>query len=138
MVILVNPVAAPSSATSCAATMIRNSIGDHGGAAVACSEGWKASFGGDQSPSDVGGADGANGEPTMAKNSRSGTNSSKQGDKENKATYKSTKRPKEETGTEKWQRIQSEKEIKEKKAVVRMAKKMKREGKIKSIASYFK
>jgi hypothetical protein len=61
----------------------------------------------------------------------------KEQNKENSRVYKSTKRPKEETGKEKWDRIQTEKEHKEKKKVIRMAKRMKRDGKMKSIDSYF-
>jgi hypothetical protein len=54
-----------------------------------------------------------------------------------KVIIKNVKRPKEETGREKWLRWQDERETKEIKKVVRMAKKMKREGKIKAIDSYF-
>jgi hypothetical protein len=57
--------------------------------------------------------------------------------KEEKVVYKSKKRAKVETGREMWQRIQWEVEEKERKKVVRMAKKMKREGKMKSINTYF-
>jgi hypothetical protein len=58
--------------------------------------------------------------------------------KQNRVIINNVKRPKEETGREKWVRWQDEKEAKENKKVIRMAKKMKREGKIKGIDSYFK
>jgi hypothetical protein len=57
--------------------------------------------------------------------------------KHNRVIIKNVKRPKEETGREKWVRWQDEKEAKENKKVIRMAKKMKREGKIEGIDSYF-
>jgi hypothetical protein len=57
--------------------------------------------------------------------------------KRNRVIITNVKRPKEETGREKWIRWQDEKEVKENKKVIRMAKKMKREGKIKGIDSYF-
>lgn len=56
----------------------------------------------------------------------------------NKIVVKSKKRPKEETQKEKWERIQEEKEEKENKKIFRDAKKMRREGTIKRIDSYFK
>lgn len=56
----------------------------------------------------------------------------KNGVKDN-GVYKSTKRPKEETGREKWERIKHEGETRERKKVVRMAKKWKRDGKMKCI-----
>jgi hypothetical protein len=55
-----------------------------------------------------------------------------------KVVIRNIKRPKEETGTERWMRWQEEKENKEVKKGVRMAKKMKKEGKIKGVDSYFK
>lgn len=55
-----------------------------------------------------------------------------------KVVIQNIKKPKEETTTEKWTRIQEEREEKENKKVVRSAKKMKREGKIRTIESYFK
>jgi hypothetical protein len=58
-------------------------------------------------------------------------------EKENKEIIRSNKRPKEETGREKWERVTLEKQEKEVKKVVRMAKKMRREGKMKRIDSYF-
>lgn len=57
--------------------------------------------------------------------------------KENNGVLECKKRPKEETGKEKWERIQNEMDNKDKKRVVQMAKKLKRDGKMKSIKSYF-
>jgi hypothetical protein len=47
------------------------------------------------------------------------------------------KRQKEETGTEKWERIKEEKERKENKKAKINAKKMKKEGKMRPITAYF-
>jgi hypothetical protein len=59
-------------------------------------------------------------------------------EKENKAVVRNLKKPKEETGREKWERLEEERGKKEIKKVVRMAKKMRKEGKMKRIDSYFK
>jgi hypothetical protein len=60
------------------------------------------------------------------------------GEKKDKKVVKSLKRPKEETPREQWERIQAKNEQKEIKKAFRDAKKMKKEGKIKSITSFFK
>jgi hypothetical protein len=60
------------------------------------------------------------------------------GEKENKRNIiKNLKRPKEETPKERWERIEEEKEKKENKLVKRVAKKMRKEGKMRDISSYF-
>jgi hypothetical protein len=55
-----------------------------------------------------------------------------------KKVVKNLKRPKEETPREQWERIQTKNESKEIKRAFRDAKKMKKEGKMKAITSYFK
>jgi hypothetical protein len=60
-------------------------------------------------------------------------------DKENKKkVVRNLKRPKEETGKERWERIDEEKNKKEIKRALRAGKKMRKEGKMKAITSYFK
>ena len=58
-------------------------------------------------------------------------------EKENNKIIRNKKRPKEETGREKWERRTAERESKAIKRAVQMAKKLKKQGKMKSIDSYF-
>ena len=58
--------------------------------------------------------------------------------KENKPVIKNTKKPKVETGRERWERLEEKKERNEIKRVFRMVRKLQREGKIRRIDSYFK
>jgi hypothetical protein len=60
-------------------------------------------------------------------------------EKENKKKIiKNLKKAKEETGKERWDRIDEERRNKEIKKAVRAAKKMRKEGKMRPIGSYFK
>jgi hypothetical protein len=61
-----------------------------------------------------------------------------EGVKKDRKVLKNLKRPKEETAREKWERIEAEKERKDLKRAFREAKKMRKEGKMKAITSYFK
>ena len=60
------------------------------------------------------------------------------GVRKDKKVVKNVKRPKEETPREQWERIQAKIERKEIKRVFRDAKKMKKEGKMKAITSFYK
>jgi hypothetical protein len=53
-------------------------------------------------------------------------------------TIRNLKKPKEETGKERWERIEEEKNKKEIKRALREGKKMRKEGKMRAITSYFK